>query len=169
MRFPVSAREQYFRASTYYRSATFFLHHNASDPRLTQMLDAQLADFQRAIELLPEPGQLVELKTTHNFTVLVYFYPASQAADGRNPARLPTVILGTGYDGSQQDLYHELGKDVHARGWNFITYKGPGQFTVRQQQKIGFIPEWWEVVTPVVDYLATRDDVDMEKLALGGI
>jgi hypothetical protein len=171
MRFPVSAREQYFRASTYYTTATFFLRHNASDPRLAKLLDAQLADFQKAIELLPEPGQLVELNTTHNFTVPVYFYPApaSQTANGSHPARLPTVILGTGYDGTQQDLYHELGTAVHARGWNFISYEGPGQFTVRQQQKIGFIPEWWEVITPVVDYLATRHDVDMDRLALGGI
>jgi esterase/lipase len=169
LRFPISAREQYFRASTYYRTAGFFLHHNASDPRLTQLLNAQLADYQKAIELLPQPGQLVELKTAYNFTVPVYYFPAPKAADGCNTKRLPTVILGTGYDGAQQDLYHELKNDVHARGWNFITYEGPGQLTVRQQQNIGFIPEWWEVITPIVDYLATRDDVDMDKVALGGI
>jgi esterase/lipase len=168
VRFPVSAREQYFRASNYYRSTTFFLHSNASDPRLAQLSEAQLTDFQKAIELLPEPGQFVELNTTHNFTVPIYFFPAPKTA-GCDPARVPTIILGTGYDGAQQDLYHELGKDVYARGWNLITYEGPGQFTVRQQQKIGFIPEWWEVITPVVDYLATRNDVDMDKLALGGI
>jgi pimeloyl-ACP methyl ester carboxylesterase len=168
-RFPVSAREQYFRASTYYRTAGFFLHHNASDPRLVQLLDAELADFQKAVELLPEPAQLINLNTTQNFTVPVYFYPAPRTINGSHPARVPTVILGTGYDGTQQDLYHELGQDVHKRGWNFITYEGPGQLTVRQQQKIGFIPEWWEVITPIVDYLATRDDVDISKVALGGI
>ncbi|KAF2663483.1 alpha/beta-hydrolase [Microthyrium microscopicum] len=167
-RFPVSAREQYFHASTHYRTATFFLHGNASDPRLGQFLDLQLADFDNAVKLLPQPGQPIELKTSYNFTVPAYFYPAPQHGNG-HPERLPTVILGTGYDGTQQDLYHELGHDVHARGWNFITYEGPGQYTVRQKQGVGFIPEWWEVITPVVDYLATRNDVDMDKVALGGI
>jgi dienelactone hydrolase len=40
---------------------------------------------------------------------------------------------------------------------------------VRRNQNLGFIPEWWEVVTPVVDYLSTRSDVDMSSLALTGI
>jgi pimeloyl-ACP methyl ester carboxylesterase len=168
-RFPVSAREQYFRAATYYRTAGFFLHHNASDPRLTTLLNSNLADFKRAVELLPEPGQLAQLNTTHNFTVPIYFYPAPQTKGGCDPARLPTILLGTGYDGTQQDLWHELGNDVHARGWNFVTYEGPGHLTVRQQQGIGFIPDWWDVITPVVDYLNTRKDVDTEKIVLGGI
>lgn len=55
------------------------------------------------------------------------------------------------------------------RGLNVVTYEGPGQPTVRRQQNIGFIPDWWNVLTPVVDYLESRPDVDMSKLALVGI
>jgi pimeloyl-ACP methyl ester carboxylesterase len=40
---------------------------------------------------------------------------------------------------------------------------------VRRDQKIGFIKDWWNAVTPVVDYLQTRPDVDVDKLALVGI
>lgn len=29
--------------------------------------------------------------------------------------------------------------------------------------------DWWNVVTPVVDYLAKRPDVDMSRLALTGV
>ena len=29
--------------------------------------------------------------------------------------------------------------------------------------------DWWNVVTPLVDYLESREDVDMSKLALAGI
>ncbi|KAF2096263.1 alpha/beta-hydrolase [Rhizodiscina lignyota] len=168
-RFPVSAREQHFHASTYYRLASFFLHHNASDPRLEFMLDAQLADFHTAIKLLPQPGEVITLDTKHGFTVPAYFFPAQQKSDGCAPDRLPTVITGTGYDGTQEDLYHSVGVEVLACGWNFISYEGPGQSTVRQKQNIGFIPEWWEVVTPVVDYLETRNDVDMDRVALEGL
>jgi len=40
---------------------------------------------------------------------------------------------------------------------------------MRRNQNLGFIPEWWEVVTPVVDYLSTWPDVDVSSLALTGI
>jgi hypothetical protein len=55
-----------------------------------------------------------------------------------------------------------------ARGINVITYEGPGQPTVRREQNIGFIPDWDKVVTPVVDYLLTRPDVDSAKIGLVG-
>ncbi|KAM0467064.1 hypothetical protein ACHAPV_000578 [Trichoderma viride] len=109
-RFPVSAREAYFRSATYYRAATTFLYANR-----------------------------------------------------------PTVIVGSGYDGSQEELYHSIGRAILDRGWNFITYEGPGQPTVRRQQGLGFIHNWWEVVTPVVDYLTKRHDVDTDKIALVGV
>ena len=168
-RFPVSASEQFFRAARYYRAAGFFLKHNVSDPRLTSLSEAQLADFHAAIKLLPQPGHALALKAASNFTVPAYFFPAPQTPDDCATKRLPTVIAGTGYDAAHEDLYHEVGTEVLARGWNFITYEGPGQATVRLQQNIGFIPEWWEAVTPVVDYLATRDDVDINRIALEGL
>jgi dienelactone hydrolase len=79
------------------------------------------------------------------------------------------VLVGSGYDGSQEELYHAYRKSVLERGWNFATYEGPGQPTVRRQQNIGFRPQWWEAVTPVVDYSKTRPDIDMSKVALVGV
>ncbi|KAF5640904.1 hydrolase or acyltransferase (alpha beta hydrolase superfamily) [Fusarium tjaetaba] len=84
------------------------------------------------------------------------------------PGRRPTVILGTGYDGSMEDLYHTMGEALLQRGMNAIVYEGPGQPTVRRYQDLGFIPEWERAVTPIVDYALSRDDVDGSKLALMG-
>jgi dienelactone hydrolase len=92
------------------------------------------------------------------------FYKASD----RNK-RTPTILIGNGYDGSQEELYHSACIEVLKRGINCVTYEGPGQPTVRREQKIGFIPDWWTVASPVVDYLETRPDVDMTRLALAGI
>ncbi|KAL2873041.1 hypothetical protein SGCOL_011841 [Colletotrichum sp. CLE4] len=36
-RFPVSARSAFFAAATYFRSADFYLHENASDPRIYEL------------------------------------------------------------------------------------------------------------------------------------
>ena len=78
-------------------------------------------------------------------------------------------MVGNGYDGAQEESYHSACVEILKRGINCVTYEGPGQPTVRRNQNIGFIPDWWTAASPVVDYLSTRQDVDMSKLALVGI
>jgi pimeloyl-ACP methyl ester carboxylesterase len=162
---PSVARDAYFRAATYYREADFFLHGNASDPRLITLWESHLADYSNAISLLPIPGEKITVQGP-NYTIPVYFYPA-QGVD-RDCEKVPTILAGTGYDGAQEEMYPSFGKYVNERGWNFATYEGPGQATVRRFQNVGFTPDWWEVVTPVVDYLSSRPDVDISKVALLG-
>lgn len=171
----VSARDAFFRSSTYYRAADFFLHGNQDDPRLKSLWEKQNATFRKAAGLLPNPASYVEIATS-TFTIPVYFYPA----DGRLPKsqhpkgkghteKKPTVIVGQGYDGAHEALYHMTCRDVIERGWNCVTFEGPGQPTVRRQQGLGFRPDWWEVLRPIVDYLHSRDDVDVDKVALIGV
>jgi pimeloyl-ACP methyl ester carboxylesterase len=157
---PTSARNAFFRASTYFRSADFFLHGNWSDPRIYSLWDKQLAAFTSAISLLPVPGERVVLKGD-GFDIPAIFYSSGL------PGPRPTIIMCNGYDGSQEEMYHYIGKAVTERGWNAITYEGPGQPTVRREQNLGFIPQWEKVVTPVVDYALTRPEVD--PLAIGSI
>ncbi|CAL5870211.1 uncharacterized protein PFLUO_LOCUS4446 [Penicillium psychrofluorescens] len=169
-RFPVSARQAYFRASTYYRFAPFYLHGNASDPRINEAGARAVADFDKAAALLALPPVKVNLPAsspnvpTTNFSVPVRFFKGQADC-----AKLPTIIVGTGYDATQEDLYHGSGVEILARGWNVITYEGPGQGTVLREQNLGFIPDWWNVVTPIVDYLASRDDINMDQVALIGV
>ena len=164
-RFPVSAREAYFRIATYFRAADFFLHGNISDPRIYSLWDSQTAAFDKAISLLPVPGKRITLQG-NGFQIPAIFY--SPPNSNRNESK-PTILVGSGYDAAQEDSLHAVGFEILARGWNFVTYEGPGQPTVRRNQNLGFMPEWEEVVTPVVDYLSTRPDVDMASLGLMGI
>lgn len=173
-RFPVSPREAYFRSATYYRAASNFLYTNLSDPRIYSVWNSALGDFDKAISLLPVPAERVNIISATNFTVPAIFYstqssvniPGDQQQNPSHVTKRPTVMVGSGYDGSQEELYHSVGREILDRGWNFIKYEGPGQPTVRRQQGLGFIPEWWEVDTPVVDYLTKRHDVDTDKIAL---
>ncbi len=160
----VSAREAYFRASSYYRMSGFFLTGNSSDPRLYGPWQQALDDFHMAIALQDQPGQRFTV-TGPGYTIPGYFWKTHKG----NCTKAPTVIVGNGYDAPQEDIWHQLGREILDRGWNFVTYEGPGQPTVRRQQKLGFTPEWWNVVTPVVDYLSRRHDVDMDNLSLVGI
>ncbi|CRG91953.1 hypothetical protein PISL3812_09007 [Talaromyces islandicus] len=157
---PTSARNAFFRASSYFRSADFYLHGNWSDPRIYSLWDKQLSAFNSALSLLSVPGERIVLNGD-GFDIPAVFYGSGL------PGQRPTIIMCNGYDGSQEEMYHYIGKAVNERGWNVITYEGPGQPTVRREQNLGFIPEWEKVVTPVVDYALTRREVD--PLAIGSL
>ncbi|CAK7244546.1 MAG: hypothetical protein STHCBS139747_006088 [Sporothrix thermara] len=166
--FSVSARDAYFRSASYFRAADFFLHHNKSDPRLTTLWDAQLEDFGKAISLLSPPGERIWVPGP-GYDIPLYFFPAKRA-HGSYDSALPTVLIGTGYDGAQEELYHGYCTHVVERGMNCITYEGPGQPTVVRRSGVGFTPEWWTVVTPIMDYLLQyrTADVDGTRIALAG-
>lgn len=167
---PYSAREAYFRAASYYRGADFFLLGNQTDPRIDSLWVQQLAAFDKAIALLDIPGERFTVKahgdSIGDHEAIGVFYAAQ--SEGWKEAT-PSILVGNGYDGSQEESYHQACLEILARGMNCVTYEGPGQPTVRRQQGIGFVSDWWSAVTPVVDYLSTRQEVDMSKLALVGI
>lgn len=77
--------------------------------------------------------------------------------------------MTTGYDGSQQELYHSQCIPVLKRGFNRLTMEGPGQPSPRRYQNIGFVPHWWTSTTPLVDWLMNRADVDSSRIVLMGI
>jgi len=161
---PVSARDAYFRAATYFRAADFYLHGNPEDSRINDFWQKQTIAFDRAIALLPNPGERITWKAD-GFDVPAIFFRTG-VADASNPR--PTLIMGNGYDGAQEEMLHSCGFAALERGYNVVTYEGPGQPTVLRNQGLGFITQWEKVVSPVVDYLRTREDVDSAKIGLIG-
>lgn len=160
----INARDAYFACASYYRAADFYLHANWSDPRINEYWALQTECYNKAMAALPIPGQRLTLPAK-GFDVEAIFY----APEYPSPyTKRPTLIMGNGYDAAQEELMHFFIFPALARGWNVITYEGPGQPTVRRNQHIGFIPDWERAVTPVVDYLYTRTDVDFARLALLG-
>ena len=116
---------------------------------------------------MPIPGERIRIPATKsNFTIKAIWYDASES----QLRKLPTLVVGNGYDAAQEDSYHYFVAPALARGWNCITYEGPGHPTVRRHQNIGFIPDWENVVTPVVDYILSEKSriVDKNHLALIG-
>jgi hypothetical protein len=163
----INVRDTWFSASQYFRRADFYLHANWSNPLITSLWAEQTEAFNKALAALPIPGKRVRIPATKgNFTIEAIWYAASESKHGK----LPTLIIGNGYDAAQEDSYHYFVAPALARGWNCITYEGPGQPTVRRNQNIGFIPEWENVVTPVVDYVLSQKSqvVDKDRLALIG-
>lgn len=164
---PINVRDSWFSAAAYYRRADVYVHRDWNDPRIKSLWDEQTAAFDKAIAALPVPGRRVQIPSAKgNFTVEAIWYSASTDSS----RKLPTMIVGNGFDAAQEDSYHYYCAAALARGWNCMTYEGPGQNTVRRTQDLGFIPEWELVVTPVVDYILSekKQIVDENRLVLVG-
>jgi pimeloyl-ACP methyl ester carboxylesterase len=61
------------------------------------------------------------------------------------------------------------GAGALARGYNCLTFDGPGQGYAFWKQNLHFRPDWEKVITPVVDFTLTRPEVDPKRIALQGI
>ncbi|MGB8935207.1 MAG: hypothetical protein WCC17_08885 [Candidatus Nitrosopolaris sp.] len=57
----VSAREAYLRASSYYRTAEFFLHENPEDPRIVKTWQDGVSSFNKAAKLFPHYFESLEI------------------------------------------------------------------------------------------------------------
>ncbi|KAI0133212.1 alpha/beta-hydrolase [Hypoxylon sp. NC0597] len=161
---PISIRDAMFRAATYSRAADFFLHGNPDDPRINSLWKRQTECFDAAISRLENPGYR-KLVKGDGFDVPIIVFPAGKPGDTK---KRPTILMGNGFDGSMEEMYHMHGAAALERGYNVVVYDGPGQPTVRRDQGLGFIHNWEAVVTPVVDFLETVPFVDAKKIGLIG-
>ena len=158
----VSAREAWLRASNYYRAAEFYLHGDSEDPRILDLSRRSVACFDRALDLHGLPVDRLEIPYEGTALPGLFYRP-----DQDDTAR-PTLLLQTGYDGTMEEL-HPVALAANRRGWNCLTFEGPGQGRVIREQGLPFRHDWEHVVTPLVDLAHSRPDVDPARLALQGI
>ncbi len=158
----VSARNAYYRAATYYRTAEFFLHGEPADPRIIETWGKSRDVFVAAAELDTVPFEILEIPY-EDTTLPAYFYSVDDSGKPR-----PLLIVQTGFDGCQEEL-HPYAVQGLQRGYNVLTFEGPGQGAVIRLQHIPFRADWEKVVTPVVNYVSDRPDVDKNRIALWGI
>lgn len=80
-----------------------------------------------------------------------------------------TLVVTNGSDGSLSGLWAEGLKAGLERGWNVFVYDGPGQQSMLFERGVPFRHDWEHVLTPVVDALAERADVDGDRLVASAI
>ncbi|MEV0716386.1 hypothetical protein [Asanoa sp. NPDC050611] len=81
----------------------------------------------------------------------------------------PTLVITNGSDGTVSGLWGDAAAGAVARGWNAFAYDGPGQQEMLFERGTAFRPDWEAVLTPVVDALVGRADVDPDRLTGYGI
>jgi hypothetical protein len=67
-------------------------------------------------------------------------------------ASISVVTLVIGCNGSHEDLFHTVLDPALARGWNAITFEGPGHQQSAPQINIGSIHNWELATMPLTDY-----------------
>jgi pimeloyl-ACP methyl ester carboxylesterase len=162
----VSAREAYLRASNYYRAAEFLLI-NPEDPRIQTTWRSSKECFNNSGKLFSPPVESIKIPY-EGTTLPGHFYHVKD--DSNTSIRKPTLIAHGGFDSTLEELYTSAAAPALERGYNCLTFEGPGQGEVIRKQKIPFRYDWEKVVTPVIDYALTRDqEIDRNQIALMGI
>ena len=138
-----------------------FLHENPDDPRILEIWNKSVSMFQKAASLFSHHFEQVEIPYNDNATsssnsLPGYSYMPNE--DNNNNSLRPTLILFTGFDGTQEELYTTSVIPALQRGYNCLTFEGPGQGRVIRQQKINFRHDWEKVVTPVLDFILTEKE-----------
>ena len=163
----VSAREAYLRTSNYYRVAEFLLM-DPEDPRIQATWGVSKECFSKAARLFLPPFEPVEIPYERT-TLPGYFYRVNENNDSSRAIR-PTLIVHGGFDSTLEELYTSAAAPALERGYNCLTFEGPGQGGVIRKQKIPFRYDWEKVVIPVVDYAFSRpEEIDPKRIALMGI
>ncbi|GAA3574355.1 alpha/beta fold hydrolase [Amycolatopsis ultiminotia] len=158
---PISARDAYLRASTYYRAAEFFLHGNPDDPRIDYAYDRSVECFHRVVESLPgvEPVEIpYDGQVLHG-----YFY----RAPGAGPR--PLLVMHNGFDGSSEELHFFGAAAGQERGYHVLAFDGPGQPSAIHHSGLVFRTDWEHVVGQVLDFALADPGVDPAKVALLGV
>jgi dienelactone hydrolase len=160
----VSACQAYLQSANYTFAATYFCDGMGAPEKMVptwrtsrDALDAGFALFDPPVEHVAIPYEGTHLAG--------YFFRASGASD----ARRPLVILNNGSDGSILDMWLQGGAAGTARGYHCLAFDGPGQGAALWEQHLPFRYDWEKVITPVVDFVLGRGDVDPHRIALQGI
>jgi X-Pro dipeptidyl-peptidase (S15 family) len=156
----VSARDAYLRAATYYAAATSFLDGSSDPSRLVPTWETHRGCWDQAVDRFDPPTERLTIPFDGT-TLPGYFF---RAGDHRRPA----LILVNGSDGPDTAMWCSYGADAVDRGYHAILVDGPGQQAALFRQHIYFIPDWERVVTPTVDWLVARRDVDPARIAIVG-
>ena len=141
----LSTRKGFLRASEYYRQAFFFIRHLLDDDRLRRAYADHVRTFAAAgPDFGIAHGVAVEIPyedtTRHGWS----FSP-----DDSGVAR-PTVLLPDGYDSTAEEML-SYGVGALTRGYNVVTFDGPGQGKALYADRIYMRRDFEAVVTPVVD------------------
>lgn len=156
----VSAREQFMRASYYYRAALIGML--PDDPRFERTAEKSRDLLKKAGKLMTPELEYIEIP--FEGTVLPGFYRRASSL----PEKRKTLIMIGGGETFAEDLVFYISRQAHERGYNFLTVDLPGQGLL-PLRGLTFRPDMYVPLRSVVNYALSKQEVDRERLAMFGI
>ncbi|MFJ6788156.1 alpha/beta hydrolase family protein [Streptomyces angustmyceticus] len=158
-----TTRFRALRAAQYYGQALFFVLGSDRPGSEEQLYRAGREAWDAFCERC-DPAPLTAHVPYGRTPLPVWFFRPDTSREPR-----PTVILTNGSDGQDVDMWTYGVAAALQRGWNALVYDGPGQGQLLFVDQVIFTPRWENVVTPLVDWLTARPDVDTRRIALTGL
>ncbi len=158
-----SARQAYQWAQNYYDSSTYFIDGSKDPSRFLPTWELLYDCWLKSLPLFNPPIEPVRIP--YEDTELRGFYMKGAGSS----AKRPLLILVNGSDGSLLDMWAWGAAGALARGYDCLTFDGPGQGYALWKQGLHFRPDWEKVITPVVDWVLARPEVDPKRIVLQGI
>ena len=159
----VSALAYLRRAATYVATALNQIDASHEHDAKRALWKRQRACWDQIVELGGGERVAIPYEDT---TMPGFFFRAPDAAPGE--AR-PLVVINNGSDGATSQMWVQGGAAASERGYHWMTFDGPGQQALLFEQGVPFRPDWEAVLTPVVDAMVARADVDADRIGLIGI
>lgn len=156
-----TAMNCWLRAADYYRQVEFWLL--PDDPRrLAAFTDMENCSKKFIAQLNPA-GEALEIPYENGKTLFAYFVRAPF-----DTGKQPCLISMGGLDSIKDEMWFMQAHGALQRGISVLMIDGPGQGGTLRRHKV---PTRYDYEVPVgkcIDYLATRDDIDMSRVAVCG-
>ena len=154
----ISAGNHYMRAANYYYSAERFI---PPGEEKMAMYRKALRCWHAALERLHPQIERVEVPYEGQ-SLPAYFLPAP------GPGRKRTVVLFDGMDNAKEMSVIFAGLDFAKRGINTLAIDGPGQSETLRLRQIYSRPDYEVAGSAAYDYVASRPDVDPQRVSVMG-
>ena len=156
-----TAMNCWLRAADYYRQAEFWL--GARDSRRLATFERMEGCSKKFLAHLNPPGEAVEVPYENGVSLCAYFVRAPFAI-----ARQPVLICMGGLDSIKDEMWFMQAHGALQRGISVLMIDGPGQGGTLRRHKVTTRHDYEVPVGKCIDYLATRRDVDMSRIAVCG-
>jgi len=159
-RHPLTASSLHLRATYYYQHADHF--RQPKDEAALDVFRRSLASFRRFAALADRPRiEVVELPFAEG-AFPAYFVHAENARGPRHPC----VVRFGGFDTQKEMQYLRGVPDLVRRGISCLLVDGPGQGEAIRFRGMHLRHDFEVAGSAALDYLATRADVDMERVGI---
>jgi hypothetical protein len=159
----VSARKAFLRAATYFSASAVFIDGTKDPGRGVPAWKRHLTNWELFCSHLNPPAEKVSIPYEGASMPGYLFLPAQSGGPWA------TIIFNNGSDGPTAGMWTSGVAAALERGYAAMVFDGPGQNALLWLEHIPFRPDWEKVITPVVDFLLQRRDIDPRRIALSGI